>query len=368
MITSMISSMIRPMITSMVNPDSGGGITKGTRILLIGDSTTYGRGASDAHSAGVVDAQIDSPCRQLSRKLTASGVSANSNSVVGLGNNTNASTVEAYFGATPDISVTLNGWSQLGFDSIGGDLYLSSFSDILNFSFDNVNKGAIGLPIRTYGIIQYRVNGGSWTQVNESGTDDLLRIDIDFGSVGAHTVELQRVSGGTIYASYVEAWDDSATVIVVPWGARGYTSGQLADTARPWSYQSALSHVPFDAVVLNIGINDVRPGGSGINQATYEANVTTYVNAIKAANANAVIFIQIPNDISTGLSYLPVAITSLADTLGLILLDTRLAVNMSTYAIADAAGNMFDLLHPTDTGYSSQYDYFTPIIKSTLGG
>jgi lysophospholipase L1-like esterase len=364
MISPMITSMISPMITSMLGGD--GSIPIGTRILLVGDSTTYGRGANPAGVAGVVGAHINSPCRQLARKLTASGVTANSNSVVGLGSNSNADSTELYFNATPDVAVTLNGWAQLDFDSIGGNLYNNAGAGILTFSFDNVDKGAIGLPVRSYGIIEYRIDGGAWTQVNQTGADDLLRIEVGFGSVGAHTVELQRNSGGFVYVSYVEAWDSSAQVVVVPWGARGYTSGQLNDSARPWSYKSALSHVPFDAVILNVGINDVRSGGSGINQATYEANVTAYVNAIKTANPAAVIFIQIPNDISTGLSYLPAAITGLASALDLMLLDSRLAVNMATFTEADAAGNMYDLLHPTDTGYSSEYDYFTPIIKAAL--
>lgn len=348
-------------------------IPLGTRILLLVDSTTYGRGASDG-SAGVTGAHVNSPCRQLASKLSAAGVSADSHSVVGMGSNAFADSTELYFSETPDVAVTLNSWDKLDFDSIGGDIFRSdTVGSSLVFSFDNVDKAALGFPVRVYGICQYRVDGGAWTTFSQhrddhSGVDDLARVEIDFGVIGSHTVEVQYVSGAAIYVVYCEAWDSSSQVVVVPWGARGYDSNQLNDTARPWSYKSALSYVPFDAVVINVGINDVRSGGSGTAEATYEANVTAYINAIKAANPSAHIFIEIPNDISTGLSYLPSSITDLAASEGVTLLDARSAVEMADYATADASGHMYDTLHPSQSGYSNIWDEFTPIIKATLEG
>lgn len=359
------------MIKSIIKSAVSGGVApvpfELKRILLGGDSTTYGKGANPLGIGFVEGAHVDSPARQLARKLTALGSPADSHSVVGLGNNASASSTELYFNRTPDVAVTLNGWDELSFLSIGGDIYENSGAGILTYSFDNIDTVAIGLPIRTYGIIQYRIDGGDWIQVDENGggADDLLRIELDLGVKGAHTVEFERVTS-TVYVVYCEAWDSASQYVVVPWGARGYTSSDLNDDARPWSYKAALSYVPFDAVVLNIGINDIRSGGANTPQATYEQNVTDYVNAIYAANPDADVFLQIPNDISTGLTYLPTSITALATTLNCTLLDTRNAVNMSTYAIADAAGNMVDTLHPSDTGYSSEYDLFTPIIKSVI--
>tara|TARA_R110001583_G_scaffold109400_1_gene258093 strand:+ start:4126 stop:5382 length:1257 start_codon:yes stop_codon:yes gene_type:complete len=336
-------------------------ITTGTRLLLIGDSTTYGRGASTG-SLGVVGAHIDSPCRQLSRAFNGLGVTSGSNSVVGMGSNSSATPTQGYYESTPDVSVTLNGWNRLAFDSIGGDIFDSSVASggILTFSFDNVDTVAIGIPIRTYGTIQYKIDGGAWVQVNEDGggVDDLLRIELDLVTLGVHTVEFQSFSG-TVYLNYVEAWDSSHDIVIVPWGARGYTSLQMNDAARPWSYRTALEEVPFDAAVLNIGINDISAGTSQID---YETNVTIYVNAIKTANPDAIIFLQIPNDISAGLSFIPASLTSLSNSLEVNLLDSREAINMGTYNIANSAGNMYDSLHPSNTGYFSVWNYFAPII------
>jgi hypothetical protein len=354
------------MISSMVGGISGAPSYGSYRVLIVGDSTTYGRGANPAGTAGVTGAHIDSPCRQLSRELSKIGVSASSNSIVGMGNNAQPESTELYYNATPDVSVTLNGWDSLEFDSIGGDIFRSTDTTILTFSFDNVDKGAIGIPIRAYGIIQYRVDGGSWIQESQTGTDTMKRIEIDFISKGAHTVEFQYVSGASVYVNYVEAWDSSVNVSVIAWGARGYTSGQLNDTVRPWSYMSALSLVPFDILIINIGINDVRIGGSGISQLTYESNVIAYINAAKLAQPDSVIYIQIPNDIDTGLSYLPVAISNIANSESIAILDSRLADGMANYSEADTGGLMYDSLHPNNIGYSSEWSYFSSILKSNL--
>ena len=174
------------------------------RLLLIGDSTTYGRGASAAHSAGVVNAHASSPAMVLAAVFDSDGISADAHSVVGMGNNSGEDTTTEYFDATDDIDIVLNGWDNLPYDSIGGDLFRNSTSnETLIFTFDKVDSAAIGLPISSYGNIRYRVDGGAWTTISETGTEDLLRIEIDFGAGGAHTVEFERLTS-TVYVSYVE--------------------------------------------------------------------------------------------------------------------------------------------------------------------
>lgn len=206
------------------------------RLLLIGDSTTYGRGANPLGAAGVEGSHVNSPARVLASALTASGVQSSSRSIVGMGANSSANSTELYYNATPDIDIVLNGWDNLPYDSIGGDLYRNSTSnEALTFTFDNVDRVVIGLPIRSYGDIRYRIDAGSWITVSEDGTDALMRIEIDLGVVGSHTVEFERLTSA-VYVNYVEAWDSSDTLIIVPWGARGYDVGQLNDTTRPWSY------------------------------------------------------------------------------------------------------------------------------------
>ncbi len=91
-----------------------------------------------------------------------------------------------------------------------------------------------------------------------------------------------------------------------------------------------------------------------------------YIQAVQAANASADCFLQIPNDIDGGLDYVPSVLTTLAATYGCTILDSRLAPDMSDYATADAAGKMYDTLHPSDTGYAAIGNYFEPIIRGVL--
>ncbi len=351
---------------SSVIPDGGGTVVlPQKRLLLIGDSTAYGRGASDAHSAGIVNAHAGSPAMVLAAAFDTAGIPADAHSVVGMGNNSGEDTTTEYFDATPDIDIVLNGWDNLPYDSIGGDLYRNSTSnEALTFTFDNVDSAAIGLPIRSYGDIRYRIDGGSWTTISEDATDDLMRIEINFGSLGTHTIEFERLTA-TVYVSYVEAWNSNDTLIIVPWGARGYDANDLNKTTRPWSYKSALGLVPFDAVIINIGINDVKASAS-TTETSYTDDVEAYIQAVQAANADADCFLQIPNDINGGLDYVPAVLTTLAGTYGCTILDSRLAPEMSDYATADAAGKMFDDLHPSDTGYAAEWGYFQPIIQDVL--
>lgn len=126
-----------------------------------------------------------------------------------------------------------------------------------------------------------------------------------------------------------------------------------------------MSHVPFDAVVLNIGINDVKAGAT-TSEVTYTADLIAYIDAVLEANADADIFLQIPNDIDGGLDYVPSVLATLAGTYGATLLDSRLAPDMTDYATSNAAGKMYDTLHPSDTGYAAIWNYFEPTIRGAL--
>ncbi len=337
------------------------------RLLLIGDSTTYGKGANPSGAGAVEGAHVNSPARLLADALSSNGVTADSKSVVGLGNNSDANATELYFNATPDVNLTLNGWGVLKYNSIGGDIFVSATpANILRFEFDNVNRIAFGLPMAGYGTIEYRVDGGSWIAIPEvSAPDALSRVQIDFETVGLHNVEFRATAVTNIYVVYCESWNTSDEVVIVPWGARGYTTSNLNTSTRPWSYKSALEYVPFDAVLINIGINDVKIGAA-TTETTYTTNVTAYIDAVLAVNPDADIFLQIPNDINGGLDFAPSVLTTLAGTYGATLLDSRLAPDMDTYANAVAAGKMVDDFHPSDTGYAAIWNYFEPTIRGVL--
>lgn len=310
------------------------------------------------------------PGRALADLLRAQSIEARCRSVVGLGANGSVGSTPLYFDGTPDVQVTLNSWSMLVFLAIGGNLYSKASGttgEALTFAFDGVDTAAIGFPMNNYGVLRYRTDGGAWTTLDENtgGVQDLLRVEIALGSVGAHTVEIERVSG-TVYVSYCESWASTDNVVVVPWGARAYTSANLNDTTRPWSYKSALAEVPFDIGVLNVGINDVN---TGVAQATYETNLGAYLDAMIAQVGVDDTFVCIPNDISGGLSYLPTSIATVAAAKSLPsgnVIDLRTGANMSTYATANGAGLMYDTLHPNNLGYANMYAVVEPILRPRI--
>ncbi len=336
------------------------------RVLLIGDSTIYGRGANPAGSFGVTGAfDMGAPGRRLAETMRANGLEARCRSVVGMGSNNTAEATEQYFEGAPDVGVALNGWGKFTYKAIGGDIFQTATSPgSLTFTFGGVDTVALGFPINAYGTLRYRVDGGPWVDLNENGAGviDLLRVEIDLGTVGAHTVEVERTAS-TVYVQYCEAWAKSDNVVIVPWGARGYTSSDLVLTTRPWSYLSALAKVPFDVACVNIGINDVN---TGMAQATYEANLGAYLDAVLEQVPAPRVFAIIPNDIAAGLAYLPTSIVAVAGARGITVLDTREASGMSDYAAASAAGLMFDTLHPNNLGYAAQWDHFEPAIRAAV--
>jgi hypothetical protein len=336
------------------------------RVLLIGDSTIYGRGANPEGSFGVTGAfEMGAPARRLAETMRAHGLQARCRSVVGMGSNNTAEATEQYFQGAPDVGVTLNGWGKFTYKAIGGDIFQTATeSGGLTFAFDGVDTVALGFPVNAYGTLRYRVDGGPWTDLDENGGGviDLLRVEIDLGVVGAHTVEVERTAS-TVYVQYCEAWAKTDNVVIVPWGARGYVSADLVLTTRPWSYRSALAEVPFDIACVNIGINDVN---TGVAQSTYEANLATFFDAVLEQVPAGRMFAIIPNDIEAGLGYLPGSITAAAGARGITVLDTREAPGMSDYTAASAAGLMFDTLHPNNLGYATQWDHFEPAIRAAV--
>jgi len=362
--TNLIGSSSSLTTNESVEPES-----QIKRLILIGDSTTYGVGGTISGTQSAGGANINSPAQLIAKYFNEQNIQSSAKSFVGTGGNGSVSTAAEYYDGNPDMNIELNGWDQLDTNTIGGELFQGEpGSGILKFTISGVDKGAIGIPRRIYGICEYRVDGGDWIEVNQNTNPDgsMERFDIDFGSVGTHTVEIQHKSGDTIYLNYVETWNSSDKLVVVPWGARGYGTGQLISTNRPWDYTPALSSVPFDAVLINIGINDIRNGGYGISEANYITRVKEYINSVRVANPNAKIILCIPNDISTGLSYIPSALTAIAIEEGVELIDARNGDGMASYGIANASGKMKDALHPSIDGYSAIYDYLSPLIKGFI--
>lgn len=330
-------------------------LTNPHRTLLIGDSLTVGRGAGSG-PLGLTGARAYSPANILSR-LTP-GVSAES--VVGLGGRSPATDLPSY-----DLRVGVGEWSRLDtMTAIGGDTFYADDlnAGVLRFEFGSVDNIILGLPNRldgNYGTVRWRVDGGPWTEHVEdtaTGFGRLDRVDVlSSGTLGSHIVEVESVEPvRNTFVQYCEAWSSADSQVMIPWGSRGLTSADLLASSRPWTYSGALGEVPFDSVILGIGMNDVS---TGVLPVVFETNVRSYVASIRVANPSAQVTLVVPLERQGGLGFLPQSLQNLSVELGCSLIDLRNAEGLSNYAESVLSGGMSDTVHPSREGYLRAWEY-----------
>jgi len=333
--------------------------TEGAQVLFgwYGDSTTY---AQPALHAG-------SPASIVRDYLITQNVVASNQSIYGNGNNNSLTEVTDY-----DSTVELTGISVLNYDGIGGDLFIcDNASDSFKKSFTAIDKVSIGFASKDYGVARYRVDAGAWTTIdgNVGDPSDLVEAVITLPGLGDYTIEISHDSGGPIYFDYVKGYNTEDDVIMLPMGARGFTTSQFATSGTTgWKYLAGQNKSPvsveMDALIINLGINDII---QAVPEGTYTANMVLILDSLALNYPDLDLILVIPNDIDIGLGYLPSAITTLASTYSATLLDIRSTPNFADFTTADNAGLMADLIHPNAAGYASIYTALGPAIKTALG-
>jgi len=334
---------------------------RNARILCLGDSTTSGSGA---YGAGMgYGNKAGSWPSQLAGLLSGRGLRASRRSFLG---NQNAPDVRAY-----DTRISFpaeTGWSvSAGVSSatVGGYFIGTQGNSTLSFDPGGV-VDTFEVFYALTGVVSalsLAVDGGPMLEtVSTSRGTGVNRIARTVLSVprGAHVLNVYRPADATVvaYLAGVVASDSRHREIsVLNGGWSGSSSGDLANTAVPWTTPFAIADHRPDLVILCIGINDFN-NGSPTGETTFKANVQSLISASVTAGAD--VLLAIPNAISGAYASNHAAfagyITDLATANGLNPpIDFRTALG-ATQAEADVAGYMRDTAHANATGYGRMAD------------
>jgi hypothetical protein len=141
------------------------------------------------------------------------------------------------------------------------------------------------------GVVQHRVDGGAWTQVNVQGTVGALQtFDIPL-TPGAHTIDIDVVSG-TVTLCGDNALSSAPGVRVHKLGAAGSDIAEWA-VRDETNQRAAFAMLNLDAYIIMDGTNS---GLGGIPGPTWYGHMVTMVNRFRAASPGCDVAIVMPPD------------------------------------------------------------------------
>ena len=330
---------------------------RGVNVLCIGDSYTEGQGAT-ATNRRWVDRLRD----RLRARFPVAGV------IGGEGY------VPSVFIAPdrPNRFTLAGGATPLGFYGLGRrsvNLGASGAKATVTFIGTSFSLLYTGGPATNN--IQATIDGGAAQVINTNtpaGITSGLRWDSGPLSAGSHTVEFAWNSGGgaVINGIMVFNGDENAGIRVWESGHAGDYASLLVQPGNAGKWIGDVATVKPDVIVLELGINDWRTTG-GYDAATFKANMTTLIAALRAQVPSAPIVLFIPPTASGGnphgawSAYRDAYYALAAADATLVLCDVGTRTGPTT-------GNTFPLfntdnLHPNDQGYSMIAD----IVLDLLG-
>lgn len=304
----------------------------------------------------------------------ADGIASGANNWYGISGNNFAdymardSRVSATGSATSGVtSVPCQGGSEMEFPTAAG-----------TFSFtpqQNTNTADIYYQDSTAGrAFTWSVDGGSATTITTTGANTIVKLTIPLGSVGAHTVQLAW-SAGFVRIYGIDCYDNTRKEITIrQWATSGGTvSGMIDNTGTPSSGRlRQLALFPPDVVMGDIGVvNSWR--AVGVSVATVKTQAETYIDAIKAANADF-IFVVPPFDSGSAgntanqQAYIDAIIAS-CSAKGCAVFNLRSMPGWTSKAASDAAGFTVsnDAVHKTIAGQASTAALLRPGLRYAMG-
>jgi lysophospholipase L1-like esterase len=339
---------------------------RNAKILLIGDSTFAGYGASgiSGYNNNAVASNIAS---DLASAFNAT-IPSQQSSFFGNGNNQ----------ATPNITswdarmVQGAGWAANG-TTVGGKWFQNN-SDTSSLSFT---------PTQAFDTIDvYWVEGGGngTFTVNVDGGATLATVNTSVspfnlirkttisvpGGLTTHTINLQRNGvGGLVIFQGMDTYNSAQKIISVWNGAgAGDKSVSYIQATNPGDYLNFAKFLTPDLCVISSEINDWNALTS---IATYTSQLQTIISACK--QSGDVILVTAPAEATVLASQATqdqynAAYAQLAASNNIpIMITTSIDANWSSYTAANAAGRMFDQTHPNGPGYAN---WASAIATSTL--
>lgn len=321
--------------------------TANAKIMMIGDSTYFGIGATNATAPF-----NGSPCTRMVQLMNAAGIPAQHGLVPP---------------GTPDTRWTLgSGWSAqlLGLGSLAcygsGGVVASTFAEN-RFAWDKADCYYLQGP--GIGTETFTATGGSAaTATGNNATSSIQKVTATAASkLNTNSVSFVPTSG-TAYCAGIEVYDSTAFKVLVANGGIGTVGAQQhAAATTTWGTIPFLNAYQPNLTCIGVGIND-RGNGRTVNQ--YVADMQTIITGAKVWG-DVILCTENPSQNapqSTGESDFNNAILNLAATNGLAVYDYY--GRCGSWTAYNAAGNVSDALHPNEFGY---WDFARGLVPALIG-
>lgn len=339
------------------------------RIALLGDSTSFGTGATG---------RTQDYAHRLAAILTAAGVPSETDSLWGF-HGFNATTLAAYD----------NRWTAGSFSSSTVSIAGNMFSDTagttaMTFTpeksvgvFDvwypadpqfgtfavQVDSGPVQNVAQSARNGVYTLSGGVWTQTtaptNVSSNFGYARFVLD--TVAAHTLKIARVSGNIKISGMHGYRNDIRQIAIHNWGRPGETSVGYASGTSYWNFRGnpgPQAAIAPDLTLIDLGINDVN---QAVTPANYYANMQLLITAAKVAVKDVALMVPVPSNYTGNLTQanqlaMRAQIELLASANGIPIIGD-MPVRWGEYVSGNALGYYGaapDGVHPGDVGYADK--------------
>jgi len=336
-------------------------------VAFHGDSTQRGLDPT----AAVQNQQYpNSAAIKASAKLNAMGIPTSASNFFGYGG---GSAVIATL-KTNDSRFDYTGTSVLnGNVSVGGNGFDVPASSTISFTpTELVNKADIYWRDFTTGRNwTWAVDGGGATTVLSTTAGTIQKTSISLGAVGTHTITLGQALGTPGFYG-IHAYNDTRWELQLHnYSVSGGGSGNMINNGSAPSGGNLrfISLFPAKLAIIEGGIiNDWR---ASVSVATSKANLTTLVQAYKAAGSDVILWVPPFDGSGTGLvanqnAYVT-AMYEVATEQDVGLVDIRKRAGWTSYAEEVSSGNVGDTVHPTiTTGYLDQSIVISQTIKNIL--
>lgn len=336
---------------------AGGGNAK---ILIPGNSTVVGSGAGG--EGYVADGrQYNFPVK-LATKLAAASIPARAAAVIGRGNRTDYATFD------PRFTISSANWTNNSGAStpIGRTWSSNVDGEVWTFAFTGNRVELAYVRGPTQGSFNYKIDAGSDTLVSANGAAAIIRLVIDPGSGGAHTLTVTKSGTSRINLLGVRPWDTTTSEVeIIQAGGSGWLAANFVVNTNPYDALGQISSEAADLVILDLTINDWNAATS---PSTYQTQMGLIIDTAKAAGGDVLVCTGVPSDPATNASlavqrqYVAYART-VATAKGCNFLDIHSRWG-SDFATKDALGWYADDLHPYGIGATGYDDYAQAVFEA----
>lgn len=347
---------------------------RNARLLLLGDSTFAGSGASgvSGYPAGSGSRALG-PVYQMASLLSSAGYNVHTDSCVGGQNAQGYYAWDTRFVAGAGWATGSTSTATLA-TTFTRPHYNNTTTNPLVFTpAKNIDTFIVHYVIRTSaGSFNWSLDGGTATNVSVQGAENAIgSFTVNAGSPASHALSISRVTG-SIYILAIEAYDSTKKGIdIIHMGGSGTNMSNIQALTNPWDALPFIKHLQPDLVVINLVINNWI---LAVNINTYRTQIQAAIDYFKANGIEVLFVTGLPTEVtwvgpnsvtiplSNQLSYVDNLIDVCRDN-GIVCLDSFRRFGTQEQAFID--GFYTDYTHPNSSGYfdfmKQAFDYISSI-------